>query len=199
MLRNDLSTLPARPSAHRSKLFLYLFLASLGMFFAASISSYCLIRANAFRDSSREYLPLSLPVSFWISTLFLVGVSLCLHGACFSIRRQKLDRFRFWLYVASGLAIVFCFVQTIGMKQLVEVHFSHLDGSAKSYGICFTLAFLHALHVFGGLVFLIWILFGTFRQRFDHECHWAVDNCASYWHFLDVVWVIMLVTFLVAR
>ena len=55
------------------------------------------------------------------------------------------------------------------------------------------------LHVLGGLFFILFVAVNAWRNRYDHERHWTVENCTSYWHFLDVVWVIMLVTFLVAR
>jgi cytochrome c oxidase subunit 3 len=61
------------------------------------------------------------------------------------------------------------------------------------------MAFLHALHVIGGMGFLGFVMVQAARQRYDHERHWTVDNCASYWHFLDAVWIIMLVTFFIAR
>ncbi len=44
-----------------------------------------------------------------------------------------------------------------------------------------------------------WVIFRALRGSYDHERHWPVDICATYWHFLDVVWVVMLVTFLVIR
>jgi cytochrome c oxidase subunit 3 len=48
------------------------------------------------------------------------------------------------------------------------------------------------------MVFLGYVMVNAQRQRYDHERHWAVNHCAGYWHFLDVVWVVMLVTFVVA-
>ena len=199
MLRNDLTTLPSRPEAYRSKLFVFLFLLSLAMFFAASISAYILIRANAIRDENIDYVPLEIPPTFWASTFFLVSVSLCLHMGCHSVRRERIKPFRAWLTVAAVLAVAFFIFQAFGMRTLLNTHFSRSDGATKSYGICFTLAFLHALHVLGGMIFLLVILFGTYRQKFDHERHWPVDNCANYWHFLDLVWFAMLLTFLIVR
>jgi cytochrome c oxidase subunit 3 len=61
------------------------------------------------------------------------------------------------------------------------------------------LAFLHALHVIGGIGFLGFVIAQASQQRYDHERHWTVDNCASYWHFLDAVWIVMLATFFIAR
>ena len=50
-----------------------------------------------------------------------------------------------------------------------------------------------------GMVFLGFIIYQAFKDRYDHERHWAVDHCASYWHFLDVVWACMLITFIVTQ
>ncbi len=199
MLKNNFATLPSRPEAYRAKLLLYLFLASLGMFFAASLISYCVIRNHAFDDPVRQYVPLYLPITFWISTVLLIGVSVCMHRSCMLVRCQKIKAFRTWLVAASGIAFLFFVVQGLGMKSLFDTHFSTTDGSTKSYGICFTLAFVHAMHVLGGVIYLGFVLRGTLSEKFDHECHWAVDNCASYWHFLDVVWIAMLITFIVAK
>jgi len=49
------------------------------------------------------------------------------------------------------------------------------------------------------MVFLGYVTRQAFRGKYDHERHWAVDHCASYWHFLDVVWACMLITFVIAR
>jgi cytochrome c oxidase subunit 3 len=61
----------------------------------------------------------------------------------------------------------------------------------------FTLSLIHVLHVAGGIIFLGYIITQAFRNRYDHERHWAVDHCAGYWHFLDVVWIMMLALFMV--
>ena len=63
----------------------------------------------------------------------------------------------------------------------------------------FALSLIHALHVLGGMIFLGFVMYQARRQKYDHERHFAVDNCANYWHFLDVVWVCMLAVFLVSK
>jgi heme/copper-type cytochrome/quinol oxidase subunit 3 len=85
------------------------------------------------------------------------------------------------------------------MYDLLTHHFSQSDGSTKVYGMSFTLSFIHALHVIGGMVFLGFVIFQAYREKYDHERHFAVDHCASYWHFLDVVWACMLITFLISK
>ncbi len=85
------------------------------------------------------------------------------------------------------------------MSELVIHHFRQDDGSTKVYGMSFTLAFIHALHVFGGILFLGFVIYQAFRDRYDHERHFAVDHCAGYWHFLDAVWLSMLLVFVIAK
>ena len=188
----------------------YLFLASLGMFFLASLMTYLVIRNHAFHpipnavpgsfltQGPEVYQSLRLPSSFWISSILLVLVSVFLQRACWLVHRERQHEFRRWLIWSLLVAVSFLVVQALGLSSLWDQHFSETDGSMKVYGMSFTLSFIHALHVFGGMVFLGFVIYQSFRNRYDHERHWAVDHCASYWHFLDVVWACMLITFIVA-
>jgi heme/copper-type cytochrome/quinol oxidase subunit 3 len=190
----------SRRDLYRAKFVFSLFLVSLAVFFTAGMLAYCSIRASAFRRADEiPYVALRVPTVFWASTLMLVGVSLSMHRAVGAVHRNREVAFHNALTIASVGALAFTVIQAFGLRELLAVHFSASDGSTKSYGICFTLAFLHALHVLGGLGFLGFVIFQASRQRYDHERHWAVDNCANYWHFLDVVWIVMLATFFVAR
>ena len=222
MLKQSINLAPARPDLYQAKLVFYLFIASLGMFFIATLITYLVIRTQAFNPipdpnlpaptivlsnpnlgsevpSSIEYVPLRLPFSFWASTAVLLLTGVFLQRASWLIHRERQAEFRKWLIWAWVAAIVFVGVQCFGMNDLLNQHFARTDGSTKVYGMSFTLAFIHALHVIGGLVFLGFVIFQAFRNRYDHERHWAVDHCAGYWHFLDIVWISMLVMFAVTK
>ena len=211
MLKQSINLLPARQNVYQAKLGFYLFLASLAMFFLGSLITYLVIRDQAFNpipdaipDSiatmgPESYAPLKLPISFWLSTILLIVVSVALHKACYMVRRERQEEFRFFLIAGGIAASVFVIAQMFGMAHLLGEHFSKSDGSMKVYGMSFTLSLIHALHVVGGIAFLGFVINNAYKERYDHERHWAVDNCASYWHFLDVVWAIMLITFFVTR
>lgn len=211
MLKHSINLVPARQNLYQAKLVFYLFLASLAMFFVASMITYLIVRVQAFQpipdavpgsiltQGPEVYQPLKLPASFWISTFILVMVSVFLQRACWLVHREKQSGFRAWLIFSLGWALLFVFIQSFGMVDLAIQHFSKTDGSTKVYGMSFTLAFIHALHVLGGMIFLGFVIFQAFRDRYDHERHWAVDHCASYWHFLDIVWACMLITFVVTQ
>jgi cytochrome c oxidase subunit III len=190
---------PTRRDIYRAKLAFYVFLASLGMFFAGSLASYIIIRAQAFQPIQREYQSLQLPAVFIFSTVLLVFVSGFLQWAVHCIRREQQSSFRTGLVLAWIAAAIFLACQAFGMESLFASHFVQDDGSTKVFGMCFTMALVHALHVLGGMVFLAFVIYQGFRNRYDHERNYAVEHCAAYWHFLDVVWLLMLGTFLVAQ
>lgn len=210
MLKPSIKMVPARREHYQSKLVFLLFLASLGMFFIGSLITYLLIREQAFSPIAdavpgsildrgpKIYRTLEIPGSFWISTIALVFVSYFLQRACWLVHRERQKEFRRLLVLAWVAAFTFTIVQGFGMSRLLQEHFSSPDGSAKIFGMSFTLALIHALHVLGGMVFLGFVISQAIRNRYDHERHFAVDNCANYWHFLDVVWVCMLAVFLIA-
>jgi cytochrome c oxidase subunit 3 len=157
------------------------------------------------REVHWSYESLRLPVSFWFSTLVLVAISVLLQRACWFVHRENQEKFRRCLMWAWALAVAFMFIQSFGLVELINRHFNLsdgaqvYDGSTKVYGMSFALALIHALHVVGGLGFLGFVIFQAFRGRYDHERHWAVDHCAGYWHFLDCVWVSMLIVFAVIK
>jgi len=199
MLKNSLRLQKNRVELLQAKLLFFFFIVSLGVFFLATLVSYCVVRSQAFHATDREYLALAIPKSFWISTMFLVLSSVLLQVAVWLVRRERVQEFRVWIAAALSCAVLFVIIQSFGMNELLNTHFTQIDGSTKIYGLCFTLAFVHALHVIGGVVFLVYVLLQSYRQKYDHERHWAVDNCAGYWHFLDVVWFAMLLTFLITK
>jgi cytochrome c oxidase subunit 3 len=211
MLKSSLTMNPSRREHYQAKFVFLLFLASLGMFFIGSLITYLTIRQQAFNpiedavpgsilDKGPEvYASLQIPMSFWISTIALVFVSFFLQRACWTIHRERQSEFQRWLLLSWVSAMAFTLIQGFGLSDLLTQHFSAPDGSMKVYGMSFALSLIHALHVLGGMIFLGFVMYQARRQKYDHERHFAVDNCANYWHFLDVVWVCMLAVFLVAK
>ena len=198
MLKESLNLVSARRDHHKATIFFYWFMASLAMFFIASLITYIIIRTQSFQPIQREYVPLSMPQSFWLSTIFLFGTSILLERAVWLVRRQK-PAFRNWLIGSAVVAALFVVVQSFALLYLLDQHYMATDGSTKVFGMSFVLALLHALHVIGGLVYIGYVVVNAYRDRYDHERFWAIKYCAGYWHFLDIVWLAMLLTFAITR
>lgn len=194
MLRRSLALLQTRREHFQAKLGFYLFLTSLGMFFLASMLAFAIIATASVKPGDVQ---LRLPITFLPSTLILISVSFVLHRAVENVHQERQLRFRRYLIAALVLAFAFCVFQCIGLTELIHVHARWGEGQAKLYGISFTLALVHALHVVGGMFFLWFVTTRGLHGAYDHERHYAVDLCATYWHFLDGVWIAMLATFLI--
>ncbi len=206
MLRETPDTFSIRRDLYQARLVFALFIASLGMFFAACIAFYVILisglKASPYESTvAVVYRPLDVPLSFWVSTAMLVATSMWLHFAARSIARERHELFLLYLQAGFVSALGFLVVQGLGMNKLLQVHYEFIEhsGLTRLYGVCFAFSFIHALHVLGGVVFIGFILLQGYRGRYDHERHWAVDHCAWYWHFLDVVWVAMLAAFVITR
>lgn len=180
------------PNDQRARLGGWLFLGSLVVFFVTSIGFYG-IYAWSRRDDPFRQAP--LPQSFLVSTACLVAISAMVHGASRSVRRDRWIRTACLLGLSTVTAIVFLSVQVFAMQRLLSETVGAAGNGRGVVGMVIVLAFLHALHVAGGVIWLGMVTVRTGLGRYDHERHFAVDFAAHYWHFLDIVWIIMLAVF----
>lgn len=187
-----------------------LFLTALAVLFAASMAAYVLIRILSLRDAvdpfTGEVIPstapgfgqIKPPITLWLSTLIIMVTSVTMHTAVDAVRRERQARLRTALLATLLLSGFFLLVQTPAMIELLGNRYDAEGGFTAIYGLMFTLVVLHALHVVGGLIPLVVVTVGAHRGRYDHEVHGPVTYLAMYWHFLDLVWIVMFGVLLVA-
>ena len=185
----------SRSRFHPLDLAIYLFMGSLAVFFASSLVAYFVIRLTGTRLAAA--MPISLPSSIWISTLSLVLTSVALSQALRSVRREHQRSMQGWLVASGVLGFTFLAVQGYSLFDIFDTHLESLEHQMSLYGIVFFLVALHAVHVFGGMICLSVVTVRAFQNAYDHECYRGMKVCVIYWHFLDIVWLCMLVAFLI--
>ncbi len=172
-----------------------LFLAALFMLFAATMLFYVVLRLqllNPERGPSPELGTLRLPALLWLSTFVIVVSSATLHYAGLSVALERQRAFRNGMLATCGLGYLFVLVQIPALVQLVQAQAAGFaDENIRLYYLICFMVIVHGLHVIGGIVPLTVITIQAFRGRYDHEHHHPVTHLAMYWHFLDVVWVVM--------
>ena len=171
----------------KNRMGMLLFLASEAAFFGVLIMTYLYYRGPGVEGPSAET---SLnPVLAGIFTAFLLASSGTLWLAEKSIARQNHTGVRIWLAVTVLLGAVFLIGQGAEYVQLIR---ENVTIDRNLFGTTFfTLTGFHGLHVFGGLVILA-ILTGMAEAgsfRGPHSV--AVETVGLYWHFVDVVWIII--------
>jgi len=166
-----------------------LFLISLGILFAASMVGYLIIRLTS--DAGPPRGTLRLPLGLWISTAIILASSVTIHHALRNVRLDRQRAFRLAMLVTVLLGFAFLFVQGPNLYRLLQVHVSVRLQNIHLYGLVLLLIALHAAHVIGGLIALTLATGKAFKGRYDAASYEGVKYCVMYWHFLDVVWVVM--------
>ena len=122
----------------------------------------------------------------------MLGGSVTIHFAVAAARRERQQELRRHLVMTCIFAALFVVVQTPAIVRLLSQHRAAAASQGVFlYGLIFVLILVHALHVIGGLVGLGLTTANALRGRYDHENYTGVRSAAMYWHFLDVVWIIM--------
>ena len=187
------------------------FLSGLGMLFGSAMLGYIAVRMNRRPDVAIGSI--HLPHLLWLSTALVLLASATIQAAVVAIRRERQDMMRGWLAATLVIGLLFCAVQIPSLGSLVHQHleamreFDAAGGGGFSngvatgtvrvqpfFGMIFAFILVHAAHVLGGLIQLGFVIRGAFRGRYDHEYYNPVKHAAMYWHFLDVVWLIMFCT-----
>jgi cytochrome c oxidase subunit III len=126
-----------------------------------------------------------------IMTPILLLSSGPMHWSELSIKRGHVGRLR------AGLLVTFLMGATFLVLQGFEYHstLQEFTPRTNAYGsLFFTITGFHGLHVAVGLLMNLWLQWSAGRGRFSAERHLAVENVTLYWHFVDAVWVFILVS-----
>ena len=182
----------ARVSAER--IIMPLFLASLSMGFAVVLLLYFIMRARAPAWPPPGTPP--LPAGLWLSTAFIVCSSLTMHWALRSARAGRPVALRAATLATLLLAVGFLASQTVNWLLALA---AKMPPGLNMYALTFyLLTGLHAAHVTAGLVPLTWVTVKSFRGRYTPATSSGVRLCAVFWHFVDVVWLILFGTLMLA-
>jgi cytochrome c oxidase subunit III len=175
-----------------------LFITSEVMFFAGLFAAYFSVRANA--SVWPPLIPdVTPPEQYHLAILPLVGpatVMLILSSftcqlAVWAIRRGDRTAFLRNIGVTFAIGVVFLIMQVIDYGLLYnEEHPITLQ--TGTFGTTyFTLTGFHGAHVFAGVVMLGVVLYRGMAGQFSARHHDAVEATSLYWHFVDVVWILL--------
>lgn len=186
------SAIALLPTDRRARQGGWLFLGMLLIFFLTSLLLYALYVGSR-RDDPLRNAP--LPTAMLVSTAALIVISLLVHAATRTVRRDRTTKTALLLAIGTLVAIGFLAIQVSAMMQLLRQTVVEAGSGRGVAGMVVVLAFLHALHVAGGVVALGVVAIRSGVGKYDHERYFAVDFTAHYWHFLDLVWLAMLAAF----
>jgi cytochrome c oxidase subunit III len=176
--------LPEANATSPSKIGLGIFLAVVGSLFALFFSAY------AMRMQLPDWRTLPIPAILWLNTAMLVLSSLALHGAKSAIGRGAMPELRMGLLAAGISAIAFLSGQLLAWRQLTGEGYLLAANPANAF--FYVLTGVHGLHLLGGLVALGRTTEKAWRETTTEPLRLSVELCATYWHFLLLVWLVSL-------
>jgi len=158
------------------------------MFFGTLIATYLVHQGNSVVGPFPEDV-FSIPITS-VSTFVLLMSSMSMVLAYAALRRNNLKVFRIWLTSTAIMGMTFLAFQVFEFRDFA-VH--GLTPRTNLFGTTFfTLTGFHGAHVTLGVVWLLSLLFHSFRPgQVSAERHLDVDLAALYWHFVDIVWIVI--------
>jgi cytochrome c oxidase subunit III len=180
------------PPANRSSrvepqlLGMLLFIISEVMIFGAFFTAYFFIRVVG----EAQWFPVGehdLPRAIaGVNSAILLSSSLTMHWALESVKAGNRWGLRAGMLTTFLLGFTFLFIQ---INEYVHIGFSPQDHAQGS--IFYGLTGLHGAHVFVGLTLLAMVNIRAFRGHYTPEQHRGVEVPGIYWHFVDIMWVVV--------
>jgi cytochrome c oxidase subunit III len=172
-----------------AKFGIWLFLASEVMLFGALFSTYIILRTGA-SSWPIGVETLNVPLAT-LNTIALISSSVTIVLSWASLKMHNFSKYRLYMGITILLSFVFLVIKTIEYSD--KFHHEHYPSFSNYYAIYFTMTGLHGLHVIGGILVNLYLLFPgakmwkTEPERFTGR----VEVAGLYWHFVDLVWIFL--------
>lgn len=170
------------------KMMLWFGIVSLIMCFAGWTSAYIV-------SSKREdwVSDLELPNAFFVSTAILILSSITYFVAKKAVEKNNQKMGTLFLLVTLALGVTFISLQFVGFSQMLEngYYFTGPTSNIKMSYV-FLIAAVHIVHVVAGLISLLVVLVQQLRKKYTPENMLGMELGATFWHFLDFLWVYLI-------
>ena len=185
----DLTQGTLQEKVNRSKkMMLWFAMLSMTMTFAGLISA--IVVSQSRRDWEGSFV---VPPSLIWSTIVIVISSVTIHLALQQTRKNKGQQGVMLLLATLVLGVLFVVFQIKGFSYLNETVGVHFTGptSDVASSFLFILVTLHMAHLASGIIVLLVLIYNHFKQRYKPGQMLGLELGVTFWHFLDVIWVLL--------
>jgi heme/copper-type cytochrome/quinol oxidase subunit 3 len=173
---------------YTQKLGMWVFLVSEVMFFTALIGSYIILRWGTDATWPEPRTVLAIPVTA-LNTFILICSSVSMVKAYAAATRDDQRGLKLWLLLTVLGGATFVSVQAFEYHHLIEKGF--LPSSGLFGSTFYTMTGFHGFHVTCGVISMIWVTVRAFRGKYAGGNYRGVETIGLYWHFVDLVWIIL--------
>ena len=173
-----------------AKPMLWISMVSMTMMFAGLVSAYVI-------SSNREdWVSFELPTALVTSTVLIIISSITVHAALLAAKKQKSNIASVLLVITLFLGIGFVVSQVNGFAELREAGlFFTGPKSLISSSMLMVIVFTHLLHIFAALIVLIVMTIRQLLGKYNNGNTLGFELGSIFWHFLDLLWIILFLFF----
>jgi cytochrome c oxidase subunit 3 len=173
---------------HPQKFTLWVAIGSLCMMFAGLTSAYIVRRNQA------NWLEFEFPITFWYSTFVILLSSLTMHLSVKYFKARERNKYKNLISITTLLGILFVSLQFIAFQSLNHSGIQLIgQGSNPSASFLVVIIGLHMLHLLGGIVALSVIFLKSFSTKTKSYNSIPLEIVATYWHFVDILWIYLFI------
>lgn len=177
------------------KMMLWFGIISLGMSFAGLTSAYVVSKSR--EDWVKD---LSLPTAFYYSLGVIIISSIAIHFAKKSIRERESKIGMYLLILTFVLGLTFVWLQFQGFSEIINNGFNFTGPTSKiTYTFIFLIAMVHLLHIIAALISVLIVIYNHYKQKYRNGNTLGVELAATFWHFVDLLWIYLFLFFYFVR
>jgi cytochrome c oxidase subunit 3 len=178
------------------KMMLWFGIVSLGMSFAGFTSSYIVSRTR--RDWLKD---LELPQAFYFSLAIIILSSITIHFAKVSVKNEENRKGMLLLLLTFLLGVLFIWFQIRGFSEMINnsgINFTGPTSNAKGTFI-YLIVVVHLTHVIAALISVLVVIYNHYKQKYMNGKTLGIELAATFWHFVDILWIYLFLFFYFVR
>lgn len=172
---------------HPHKFAMWVALASIVMMFAGLTSAFIV------KSSQAGWENIETPSLFIYSTLVILISSITVQMAVRAHKQREMPKYRTMVTATAFLGLLFVALQFFGFSKLWTAGITFRSSISGSF--LHVIIGLHALHVLGGVIALIVQFVRAFSRKVRTYSSVGIEVAATYWHFVDLLWIYLVVFF----
>lgn len=184
------------PNVNRAKkMMLWFAIISLSMAFAGLTSAYVVSAERP--DWIVDY---TIPTAFYISLAVIILSSITIHFAKTNIQKENNKKGMYLLLSTFVLGIIFIILQFVGFSEFVRTGY-YFTGSESNIttSYIYLIVLLHVVHIVGGLLALLVVIYNHFKLKYTGGRTLGIEQAATFWHFVDGLWIYLFLFFYFVR
>ena len=133
-----------------------------------------------------------LPSAFVVSTVIIVLSSISFLLAKRALKQDHRSSATLFLCLTFVLGLMFIYSQVLGFSQIIDLGYNFTGPTSNvTMSFVYIIAAAHIAHVVAGLLSILVVIYNHFKQKYSSREMLGVELSATFWHFVDILWIFL--------